>query len=85
MFSKILALRDVLPPQKKKKEEISEDAVDCVLPLRFPGHTGVMQALRRSAEFPKLPFILGMLALNGRTPSMTWKGNQVQDGDASLQ
>lgn len=83
MFSKILALRDVLP-KKKKEEEISEDAVDCVLLLLFPGHTGVMQALRRSAEFPKLPFILGALALNGRTPSMTWKGNQVQAEDASL-
>ena len=87
MFSKILVLRDVLPKKKKKKpkEEILEDAADCVLLLQFPGHTGVMQALRRSAEFPKLPFILGTLALKGRTPSTTWRGNQVQAGEASLQ
>ena len=77
MFSEVLALRDVLPKK--------EDAADCVLLLWFPGYTGVMQALRRSAEFPKLPFILGGLALNRRTPSTTWRGNQVQAGDASLQ
>lgn len=67
--------------QKKKKEEILEDAAYCVLLLQFPGHTGVMQALRRSVEFPKLPFILGTLALKGRTPSTTWRGNQVQAGE----
>lgn len=71
--------------QKKRKEEILEDAAYCVLLLQFPGHTGVMQALRRSVEFPKLPFILGALALKGRTPSTTWRGNQVQAGEASLQ